>query len=216
MHPIKAKRIRKIVAAIKNEYPAVAAELESIVSNAMNPPHPKPKVPVQAGLQKAIQYVLQKVTEANAPIALAGGLAVIHWVDLRSSFDADFVVLSNGLEKIMKLFPGGRLLDLIYTVEIEGVDVDFLVPRDSTPWVDEAIKNAKPETVMGVPGVKVLTPEYLILYKFEAARPKDMDDIKGLLTLKGTHEKARGLVEKFLPNDVEDFDALAMEADYGL
>jgi len=210
MHPIKANRIRKIVEALRDQYPTIARELESIVSNATNPPHASPAVPVQADLQGALRQVLSRIVRGG-PVALAGGMAVIHWVDLRKSLDLDFVVMSKDMDSIRQQFPGGRLLDLIYTVQIDGVDVDFLVPRQSTPWTDEAVRNASLQTVMGIP-VPVLTPEYLILYKFA----KDMDDIKGLLTLPGVPAKAKELVRRFMPHELEDFNALALEAEYGL
>jgi len=213
MHPLKAKRIRAIVEAIRVDYPTVARELESIVSNATHPPHVRPPVPVQAALQDALRAVQDAVGNT---VALAGGMAVIHWIDLRSSFDIDFVVAGSDLQKIQAAFPGGKLLDLIYTVQIDGADVDFLVPRQATPWTEEAIRNAQIETVMGINGVRVLTPEYLILYKFDAARSKDMDDIKGLLTLPGISAKAKALVQRFMPHELEDFNALALESEYGL
>jgi len=230
MHPIKVKRIRRLAESLRElstssqQYPmlekicaqalSMAQELQVLADCGANPPHAKPQV--LASDHPSLASVLKKVVDKlGDKVVLAGGLAVIHWVDIRKTMDLDFAVLGSDLEEIKKTFPGGKTLDLIYTVKIDGADVDFLIPNAGMPWTEDAIKSSQKEPVLGVE-VKVLPPEFLILYKFYAGRDRDMSDIEGLLTLPKVSQKARKLVERYMPNELEDFDSLALVAEYNL
>lgn len=236
MHPIKAKRISRLASNLQKlpelpkeviaRYPLLASivqdadrmsqELQTLATSGLNPPHAKPNDAVLAAENASLAAVLAKVVKRLGDKAvLAGGLAVIHWVDIRKTMDLDFAVLSSNLDAIKKLFPDGKMLDLIYTTKVDGVDVDFLLPAEKTAWTEEAIKAAKLETVLGAK-VRVLTPEYLILYKLWAGRDRDFSDVKALLTLPGVADKARALVQTYLPQDEDDFNQIALEAEYGL
>lgn len=212
MNKIKAKRLLRMADELKTKYPTVAAELRQLVSGAINPPHPvtRPRVPVESNLHGAIQEVLAKIPG----VVLAGGFAVIQWIDIRKTYDADFVVLGPTFQKLGEIFPGGSYKEIIYTVKIQDEDVDFLQP-DLFPWTDKAMSAAVVKDFMGHK-VKVLTPEYLVLYKFSAGRDKDFSDIKALLTLPGVPDKASHLVALYMPEEMEDFKQMVLEAEYGL
>lgn len=213
MHPIKAKRMMRIVKQLKANYPTVAAELEQVISGAMTPPHPGQALrKAEASLQGAVHKVVDAMSSKE--FALAGGFAVAVWIDIRKTYDADFVVLGDTFGELDQIFPGGSHKPLIYTVRIDGEVVDFLKP-DLFPWTQEAISAAVEKEFMGRK-IKVLTPEYLILYKFQAGRDRDFGDIKALLTLKGVAEKARELVAQYMPEELEDFDQIQMESEYGI
>lgn len=197
---------------LEAKYPVTAAELRQLVTTALNPPHPTrgQARPVESNLKSAIDDVLSKVTG----LALAGGFAVIQWIDIRKTYDADFVVMGPTFDKLGEIFPDGELKDIIFTVNIQGEDVDFLQP-ELFPWTAEAMHAAAFKDFMGHK-IKVLTPEFLILYKFAAARDRDLTDISALLTLPGVPEKAQRLIAKYMPNEMEDFKQLVQLAEYGL
>lgn len=210
MHPIKAKRLLKAADQIRTLYPTLAAELDMLAASGTNPPHKGGKAKVTAGMQEALQRIMAKLPS----VVVAGGFAVLHWVDIRKTYDLDFVLLGEEFDKIREFFPGGSMKPLIYTLDIEGEIVDFLDPKNF-PWTEDAIKNAATGTILNR-SVKILTPEYLILYKFRAGRERDFSDIKALLTIKGVADKARSLIGKYMPEEMEDFDALVMESEYGI
>lgn len=222
MNSLKHKRLKRLMQELKDfnqTYPQVAGvlgmvdELSTLLGSVENQPHPRlGGVPVEASTSSALQEVAKRIPLEG--LALAGGLAVLHWIDTRTTFDVDFVVMPASLNGIEKALPGGMKNSLIYTVTVGSTAVDFLLP-DRFPWNAEAIERAATETVMGI-RMKVLTPEYLILYKLLAARDRDLLDIKSLLTLPGVKLKARELVQKYLPNDLDDFDQLASLSFYGL
>ena len=212
MHPIKAKRLLKVADQLDGRYPTVAQELRSIVTTALNPPHARNRVVVQTSFPEAVNEALERLK--GVPIALAGGLALLHWIDVRTTEDVDFVLATSDFDRLPEIFPEGSMKALIYTVRLHGTDVDFLRPQDM-PWTDEAIQRAPVQNFMGHQ-IKVLSPEYLVLYKLLAGRDKDFADIKALLTLKGIPEKSRTLTEKYMPEMSEDLGQLILEAEYGL
>jgi nucleotide-binding universal stress UspA family protein len=219
MHPIKAKRLKRVAKELSERYPTVAAELEQLVAGAMNPPHRVQSKSLNDrfhALEASVQDAVKEVVETlqGEDFVLAGGFAVASWIDIRKTYDADFVVLGPTFVKLDELFPGGTFKPLIYTVKLHGEDVDFLQP-DLFPWTQDAIHAAATKDFMGQK-MKVLTPEYLILYKFQAGRDKDFSDIKALLTLPGIPEKAEALVARYIPEEMEDFKQLVMEAEFGL
>lgn len=212
MHPIKAKRLLKVAEQLDARYPTVAQELRSLVTSALNPPHPRNRTIVQTNFSEALNEALERLE--GIPLALAGGLALLHWIDIRTTEDVDFVLSISDFARLSEIFPEGSLKALIYTVNLHGTDVDFLRP-DDMPWSEEAIQKAPVQNFMGQQ-IKVLSPEYLVLYKLVAGRDKDFSDIKALLTLKGIPEKAKMLTDKYLPQMSEDLGQLILEAEYGL
>lgn len=212
MHPIKAKRLLKVAEELDAKYPTVAQEIRSLVTTAVNPPHPRNRQIVQTSFPEAVSEVLKRLQ--GKPLALAGGLALLHWIDVRTTEDVDFVLTTTDYKDLHKAFPEGSEKALIYTVKLHNTDVDFLKPQQLA-WTSEAIQNASLQDFMGHK-IKVLTPEYLILYKLFAGRDKDFSDIKSLLTLKGVKEKAQKLADKYLPEMSEDLSQLILESEYGM
>lgn len=188
-------------------------ELEMLAHGAEDMPH-KPRQVEASRFTMAIKTVIEAL--GDAPFALVGGLAVQHWVTIRATDDVDFVLATHDLEHVKKLFPGGKETALVYSVSIEGVSVDFMHSQ-IFPWTSDAIRHAVKKSESGV-SLPIATPEYLILYKLKASRPRDHEDIKALLKHDKTiYSKARVLVQKYFAHeDVEDFDQLAHEASLGL
>lgn len=213
MTRVKAKYIIRLSEKIAAHDPLLAQELKMLVAGAMNPPHERPTITL-GSLSSALISVVSKLEKEKIPFALAGGLAVKYWVDIRETLDIDLVLHTHDIEKVKTLFPMGRDLPLMYTVRIDGTDIDFL-KGDLFGWTDEALAHAKESQNMGVQ-IKILTPEYLVLFKFRAARERDMGDIKGLLSVRGTAEKARHLVNKFMPGDIDDLEQMLRELEFGV
>lgn len=165
---------------------------------------------VEAGLLDALRVVVEKLPQGS--FALAGGLALVHWADIRKTQDVDLAITGTDFKKLPELFPGGEQKPLIYTVRLEGQDVDFLQPKNF-PWSEEAVRQAPMEDYLGQK-VKVLTPEYLILYKLAAGREKDQPDIEALLKVPGASEKALGLCARYLPEELDDLKQMALTAEY--
>ena len=207
MNPIKVKRLKRLANDLREKYPTVAAELDSLVSGAEEPV--RPRKTVTASLVSAFEKVHGLLGEQ---LVLAGGTAIQQWVDIQETEDLDFVVLS--FAEVKKVLPGGRSTPLVYYVELDGYSIDFLNP-DYFSWTREAIQNSVFKPFLGGE-VRMLTPEYLVLYKFAAARDKDMIHIKALLRVPETAEKALPLIQKYMSEELEDFKQLVLEASWGL
>lgn len=165
---------------------------------------------VEAGLLDALKVVVEKLPQAS--FALAGGLALVHWAEIRMTQDVDLAITGTDFKKLPEIFPGGEQKPLIYTVKIAGQDVDFLQPKNF-PWSEEAVRQAPMEDYLGFK-VKVVAPEYLILYKLAAGRDKDQGDIEALLKVPGVSEKALKLCARYLPEELDDLKQMAMTAEY--
>lgn len=160
-----------------------------------------------AKFQRALQEITSQLRYRT--YALAGGLAVGHWVQNRKTQDLDFALVSQESRHLKKFFPH-VLVDGtgIYSAKIYGVSVDFLKPA-AYRWNREAIRNARDQFVESVK-VPVVTPEYLILYKMHAERELDQEDVIALVRLPGVYERARDLVERYLsPQHAEELEQVA-------
>lgn len=165
------------------------------------------RLPTATSFRGALKEITSKLSHGT--YALAGGLAVGHWVHNRETQDMDFALIAQDVGHLKKLFPHSLGEGSgIYITKINGVTVDFLKPA-AYRWNRDAIQYARKRLVEGV-DLPVVTPEYLILYKMHAGRDKDQDDIAELLKIHGVHKLARDLVERYLsPQHAEDLDQLA-------
>lgn len=212
MNKIKIKHLLKLAEKLKDIDPSTARQLKVLAEGALTLNHKPRFFKVSAVFKDAIDAVKEKLV--GIPHALIGGLAVRHWVPTRSTEDLDFAVLAADLKTLKGLFPGGRMGALVYSVSVKEVDVDFLISED-WDWTKEAIATAEEKSISGI-ALKVVRPEFLILYKLESSRDRDVDDILRLLRLKGVAEKTREVMLKYLPDSIEDFDQLVEEANLGL
>ena len=109
--------------------------------------------------------------------AVAGGLAMHFYGSPRMTKDVDIIASENlSLTPQHKLTFGGssyRLQAGKYAVQI-----DWIVRSDGyKEFYRRALKEA-----IGLPnGLRVVTPEWLVILKFNAGRQKDLDDIVFLL-----------------------------------
>jgi len=209
MTKIKIKQLKALADRLADIDPEVSRQLRMLVFGAENMRHRRP-LKVSAGFTGAIEKVVSQL-----PVhVLVGGMAVRFHVQTRVTDDVDFAIMAN-MSEIKRLFPSGRMGSLAYSVEVDGVDVDFLFSEDF-PWTKAAISHGVDGSAVFHTKVNVASPEYLILYKLEAAREYDINDIKALLQLPGIADRAKKTVAKYLHYMVEDFDQLIEESKLGL
>jgi len=213
MTKIKSKYIMRLADRLAEHDPILARDLKMLVAGATNTPHSRPTITL-GSLSSALTIVTDELNKAKITFALAGGLAVKYWVDIRETLDVDLILHTEDIEKVKRIFPKGRDLPLMYTIRIQGTDIDF-IKGDLFDWADKALASAKETQSFGIK-LKLVSPEYLILFKFRAARERDLNDIKGLLSLKGVAEKSRLLVNEYMPEDIDDLEQLIREVEYGV
>ena len=146
-------------------------------------------------------------------ICLIGGLAVQYWVEIRKTDDIDLAVFGKDIDRVKKEFLGGQKSLLGYSFKLDGVNVDVL-SADHFDWAEATITNAIEYDFIGTK-IKVAMPECLILFKLVSMRDRNVSDVLALLTLKGVPNKARDLVWKYKPTDIEDFEQMIKMAEMG-
>lgn len=134
-----------------------------------------PMIDTEIGL-KAIAKIAQIAAKENVEWALAGGLAMHIYGSPRLTKDVDLIasaVLS--IEPERQLGFGGER----YTVRVgkKDVPVDWIVRRDLFAVYYRAALSDADE----IGGVKIITPEWLVITKYIAGRFKDQEDAVFLL-----------------------------------
>ena len=152
-----------------------------------------PMIDTETGI-KALKKLAEIAQKENIDWALAGGIAMHLYGSPRMTKDVD--TISAGflsLEGKHRLSFGG----ISYEVKVgkKLVTVDWIVRSDDyAEYYRQALKDA----VILPNGLKVLTPEWLVILKSIAGRAKDRDDAVYLLQRKKTvkREKIRENVLK--------------------
>jgi hypothetical protein len=132
--------------------------------------------------------------------ALAGGLAVAAWGEIRATRDVDFVTVrplpdverllrEAGLTFVTRLGdPLGRDLPWVVDGELEGVRFQIFAPRGGKPFSTVSVSPVGGEGTR----VPVLDLADLIRLKLEAGGPKDLWDVARLLR-RYPEERSRAL-----------------------
>ena len=135
-----------------------------------------PMISSDTGVEAA-QKAGQLAAQAEIEWAVAGGLAMHFYGSPRMTKDVD-IIASNHLSLTPQhsLSFGGS--SYILQVGKYNVQVDWIVRNDG---YQELYRKALKEAI-GLPnGLRVVTPEWLVILKFNAGRQKDLDDIVFLL-----------------------------------
>ncbi len=147
-------------------------------------------------MDKLFQSLFQlqtKLREATVPSAAIGGLAVTIWGEPRLTRDVDVRVLLERdqapylLELLQtdytSLIPEPeqtlRQMGFVFMQDGAGCRVDLLLT--DTPFDAQVIARARQVTVKPDLEVVVCTPEDLIIYKMISTRPRDQEDVKGIV-----------------------------------
>ncbi len=137
----------------------------------------------------ALRHVVTFLDGQHFRYALIGGIANQVWGHARFTYDIDLKVLVPDFEyetlrtAIMRAFPEpGRpdlpLNPLIVSVNVHGILVDFLL---TTPGYEEQIIERAIRYTVEDLSLWICTPEDLIIQKAIAGRPKDWQDIEGVV-----------------------------------
>lgn len=133
-------------------------------------------VSTETGLRVA-NKIKEIADRENVEFAIAGGLAMHLYGFERATKDVDFVAerrLPMEVKRYLS-FGGER-----YQIEIGGekIDVDWIMRRDK---YKEFYQLAFAEAEILPNGFKILSPEWLVILKYIAGRPKDEIDMLWLL-----------------------------------
>lgn len=209
INPIRLNRLKRLVEKIEPHDRQLSFEIQKMIFSIENR-----NKDGKFSLNEDVVSAFKKVADVSNDMALIGGIAVRSWVDTRSTDDVDFVVVKSDLSLIKSKFPSGNNSVFGYSVKIDGTDVDFL-DASKFSWAKESIDTAVEKEEMGVV-VKVVKPEYLLLFKIESSRNIDVTDILQLLQIDGVADKTRDLVYKYMPTNMEDFEQYVSMAENGI
>lgn len=145
--------------------------VERVLQNAASP-----TISTDTGLEAA-QQVGQLANQEEVEWAVAGGIAMYLYGSQRMTKDVDIIASQE-----LSLTPQHRLSfgGSSYTLQVGKytVQVDWIVRNDG---YQEFYRRALKEAI-GLPnGLRVITPEWMVILKFNAGRQKDLDDIVFLL-----------------------------------
>jgi hypothetical protein len=143
-------------------------------------------------LERALESLVRFLEERHVPYMLIGGVANLVWGEPRATFDIDVSVLieeadwTSFLADIKRFFhvlpakPVAFLRDThVLPIQTpEGIRIDIVWAR--LPYEHKAIARATVEEFANQ-RVRVCRPEDLIIHKMLADRPKDREDIRGVI-----------------------------------
>lgn len=126
---------------------------------------------------EAAQQVGQLAAQEEIEWALAGGLAMHLYGSPRLTKDVDIIASRD-----LSLTPQHRLNfgGSSYTLQVGKyvVQIDWIVRNDG---YQKYYRAALKEAIELSNGLRIVTPEWLVILKFNAGRQKDLDDIVFLL-----------------------------------
>lgn len=135
-----------------------------------------PMISSDTGLEAA-QKIGQLAAQEDIEWAVAGGLAMYFYGSPRLTKDVDIIASKN-----LSLTPKHRLSfgGSSYTLQVGkyAVQIDWIVRNDG---YQKYYRAALKEAVKLPNGLRVVTPEWLVILKINAGRQKDLDDIVFLL-----------------------------------
>jgi hypothetical protein len=135
-----------------------------------------PMISSDTGLEAA-EKIGQIAAQEEIDWMVAGGLAMYFYGSSRLTKNVDIVA-----SKDLSLTPNHRLSfgGSSYTLQVGkyAVQVDWIVRNDD---YREFYRRALKEAIHLPNGLRVITPEWLVILKYNAGRQKDLDDIVFLL-----------------------------------
>lgn len=165
---------------------------------------------------KAAKIISDLAKENDCRIALCGGLALHVYGFTRATKDIDLLA--------DKLLPGKQIRKLnfggaAYGIKVGDVtiEVDVIIRNDEIKEIYElALNDAK---VIKDIGIRVITPEYLVLLKYLAGRGKDQIDLMWMLRENDLVDRAKivKIIKKQMGKHsywaLRDLEQLFLEAD---
>lgn len=147
--------------------------------------------------------VLGALSRADVPHMLVGGLSSNFYGIPRNTKDVDIVVEirePSALDRVGKLLPDGFAFDSQVSFETITGNVRYIVRVEGTPFVVELFQLAddsyqqcrfeRRRTVF-IPQLDqqicIPTGEDVVVQKLRWGRPKDLEDVRDVLTVQGTN-----------------------------
>ena len=163
--------------------------------------------------QDLLKSIAKALDEGQMPYMIIGGQAILLYGEPRLTRDID-VTVGIGLDKLPSLLEVAKKANLRILSERpeefvketmvlptrdekSGIRVDFIL--SFTPYERQAIERAKPVQMEGV-NVYFASPEDVIIHKIFAGRPRDLEDIRGILI------KQSQIDLVYLKNWLKEFD----------
>lgn len=149
-----------------------------------------------AGIEAAAAELAAFLDEHQVAYMVIGGLATLVWGEPRLTEDVDITVaveperlppMLDALEKRFNLLPANpkRFLEETKVLPIRtasGIRVDLILA--ALPYEHEALRRAV-EVELGGRRVRVVCPEDLVIYKLVSRRPRDREDVAGVIRRRG-------------------------------
>ncbi len=146
-----------------------------------------------ADLLKLLTRVQHKLDEAGIPSMVYGGIAVIAWGRPRFTQDVDLKILLNRDEAARALAcmtpefqpedsdPETKLkqLGFIFFRDPSQIRIDLVLAE--TGFDLEAMNRSRPVGMMPGLTLRMCSPEDLLIYKMISTRPRDNDDVHGII-----------------------------------
>lgn len=149
--------------------------------------------------EQAVARVAGFLEQQSVPYMLIGGMATLVWGRLRATADVDFkVAAADGQELLracrqlfeLRASEPERFLAETRTIPLrvqaatgEAVSADLVLA--GLPYEIEAIRRGLSVRIGGRL-VRVATAEDLILHKIISERPRDIEDVRGILEKQGS------------------------------
>ena len=164
-------------------------EYKQLVERMLEHDAASPMISSETGV-KAARKAGKLATQEEIEWAVAGGLAMHFYGSPRMTKDVD-IIASNDISLTPRhpLTFGGS--SYILKVGKNNVQLDWIVRSDG---YRELYRKALKEAISLPNGLRIVTPEWLVILKFNAGRQKDLDDIVFLLKQKKL--VARSLVKQ--------------------
>ncbi len=147
-------------------------------------------------LEDALRSVVAVLEEQGRPYMLIDGMANLVWGEARTTQDIDITVqvdpsrFSDTVTRLTQIFralpenPLGfvKRTRVLPVATANGIRTDLIFAE--LPYQEEAIRRARPVT-LGDTVVQVCSAEDLIIHKIISERPKDLDDVRGIIRTQG-------------------------------
>ncbi|MBM4457911.1 MAG: nucleotidyltransferase family protein [Chloroflexi bacterium] len=148
-------------------------------------------------LYTAIQKLQERLSDAGIPSVVIGGVAVAIWGDPRVTRDADLKTLLERKDAdrllavltphYVSLLPDPhealRRQAMVFVQDADGIRLDLLLA--DTPYDVIAIRRGCDVEVQSGVTLKVCSPEDLVIYKLLSPRPRDYEDVRGVVRRQG-------------------------------
>ena len=152
----------------EDEYQQLVERVRESIAN--------PMISTDIGVE-AVQKVGELAAQEEIEWAVAGGLAMHLYGSPRLTKDVDIIASDHlSLTARHKLSFGGS--SYILEVGKYTVQVDWIVRTDG---YQKYYRSALKDTIRLPNGLRIVTPEWLVILKYNAGRQKDLDDIVFLL-----------------------------------